>query len=307
MTVRAIKIKGEQISFLAHDDSAEQLITGTATGSTPTGWNLKVKGTAIYWVDNDGAERSKVGTLTGGSRAAGSITVHGEQLYYGDKDGDERLLSAITIVTVYPDLDGSVGHQETLSWADIVIAAGNQHNDTGALFIYLLEIYSATGSSWYRLGRSILVFDVSALVGETITGATLTVYANIKTDGLGISPDINLYSSDPASNTELANGDFDSFGTDPYCDTPIAYADWGTLGVPRNFILNTAGLAALQAAIDGDGFFKVGFRNANYDVAEELDPNNHAPAWSGDYKYSRLGCIPSEYGTSKPQLAISYS
>lgn len=94
MTVRAIKVKGEQVSFLAHADSAEQLLTGTATSETPTDWNFKVKGTYLYWVDNAGAERRALGTLTGNSRTAGSITVHGELLYYGDKTGAERSLSA---------------------------------------------------------------------------------------------------------------------------------------------------------------------------------------------------------------------
>jgi len=95
MTVRALKVKGEQVSFLAHDDSAEQLITGDTTGETPTGWNFKVKGTYLYWVDDDGAERRKEGTLTGESRAFGDTKVHDEELYYGDEDGNERTLSAV--------------------------------------------------------------------------------------------------------------------------------------------------------------------------------------------------------------------
>jgi len=101
MTVRKIKVKGEKLSFLAHADSAEQLIAGTATGETPTGWNLKVKGTYLYWVDNDGAERRKEGTLTGGSRTFGSIKVKGETLLFGDEDGNERSLSAVAIRYAY--------------------------------------------------------------------------------------------------------------------------------------------------------------------------------------------------------------
>lgn len=101
MTVRAIKVKGEQLSFLAHDDSAEQLITGTATGETPTGWNFKVKGTYIYWIDDDGAERRKEGTLTGNSRTKGDITVHGEDLYFGDDAGDERYVREVAVVTIW--------------------------------------------------------------------------------------------------------------------------------------------------------------------------------------------------------------
>lgn len=95
MTVRDIRIKGEQFSFLAHADSAEQLLIGTATGETPTGWNSKVKGPYLYWVDDDGAERRKEGTLTGESRSAGDKKVKGETLLYGDINGAERSLSAV--------------------------------------------------------------------------------------------------------------------------------------------------------------------------------------------------------------------
>lgn len=94
MTVRDIRIKGEQLRFLGHADETEQLITGTATGETPTGWNLKVKGTYVYWVDDDGAERRKEGTVTGNTGVAGTIKVKGTEIYYIDDDGDERSFSA---------------------------------------------------------------------------------------------------------------------------------------------------------------------------------------------------------------------
>lgn len=92
MTTRALKIKGEQVSFLAHADSAEQLLTGATTGETPTGWNFKAKGTYLYWVDDDGAERRAEGDLTGNSRAAGNTKVKGETLLYGDINDAERSL-----------------------------------------------------------------------------------------------------------------------------------------------------------------------------------------------------------------------
>jgi len=100
MTVRAVKVKGEQFSFLAHADSAEQLVTGAVTGETPTGWNFKVKGTYVHWVDDDGAERRKQGTLTGNSRTFGSKKVKGETIIYGDEDGNERSFAALAYVLV---------------------------------------------------------------------------------------------------------------------------------------------------------------------------------------------------------------
>jgi len=124
MTKGAIKVKGEQLSIMSNDD-AEQLITGTATGDTPTTWNLKVKGTYLYWVDNDGNERNVEGTLTGDTRIAGSITVHGTYLYYGDYNGNERYTSAEPIIvfmypvgvgseTNIPNLVGAATHWEAV-------------------------------------------------------------------------------------------------------------------------------------------------------------------------------------------------
>lgn len=92
MTDRAVKVKGEQLSYLAHADSSERLIAGTTTGETPTGWNFKVKGTYLYWVDDDGAERRAEGSPTGGTGTPGVIKVKGYEIYYNGDDGDERFL-----------------------------------------------------------------------------------------------------------------------------------------------------------------------------------------------------------------------
>lgn len=302
MTTRDLRIKGEQLRFLAHDDESEQLITGTATGETPTGWNFKIEDTYVYWVDNDGNERRKEGSLTGGSRAYRAITVHGELLYYGDINGDERSVSAAN--TFYPDahpestsVDGMVGHQSSgLSWADLIAAAGSIAEDDDATeYVIYIQSRSFLGS-WRYLYRSIFLFDVSALSGQTVTSATFRIKASLKSDLLGITPNVNLYSSAPATDTALVAGDFDSLGTTPYCDTPVEYADW-TNGEWIEFELNADGLAALQAAIDGDGIFKTGLRNANYDVAG-VEPN-----WNGAYQWSYLIGQFAD-GSSPPELIV---
>jgi len=296
MTTRAIKVKGEKLSFLAHADSAEQLITGTATGETPTTWNFKVKGTAIYWVDNDGAERHKEGTLTGGSLAAGVIKVHDDKLYYGDINGAERYVQAVEVFT--PSLDGYVGHDSSgLSWANLVAAAGNEADDTTAI-IWVMYIYSRSYlDSWDTIRRSIFLFDVSSLSGKTVTAAIFKIKASNKYDNLSISPDINLYESDPASTTELTGTDYATLGTTPYCDTPITYANW-TSGSWMEFTLNADGLTALQAAIDGDGIFKCGLRNANYDAS------GTPPTWTLPYRYSGMMASYSE-SANAPQLEVT--
>jgi len=156
MTTRAIKVKGEQFSFLAHADSAEQLVTGTLTGETPISWNLKVKGTYLYWVDDDGAERRKEGTLTGGSRAFGSVIVHGEDLYFGDIDGNERYVRAITTLEL-----GSLKD----TWITSSVTTYNGGSDKEGRVINYLAI--ATDAEMF------LAFDMSTLAGKTITSAIL--------------------------------------------------------------------------------------------------------------------------------------
>jgi hypothetical protein len=120
-------------------------------------------------------------------------------------------------------------------------------------------------------------------------------------DSLGIAPDLNIYSSNPASNTALVAGDFDSLGTTAFCDTPILFTNWGT-GY-NDFALNASGLAAISKT----GVSKFGLRNANYDVADELDPNNHDPSWSSDTT-SAVSPWYSEKGEGyQPKLVVTYT
>ena len=100
MTVRQVSIKGEQLRFLAHADSSEKLITGTATGDTGEAGIFKVKGTYIYWIDDDGNERRVQGTTTGSTGTAGVIKVKGDRVYYIDDDGDERYAGTIWAIDI---------------------------------------------------------------------------------------------------------------------------------------------------------------------------------------------------------------
>lgn len=158
MTVRAIKVKGEQLSFLAHADSAEQLVTGALTGETGGEYSnvkpLYIKGTYLHWIDMAGNERRKEGTLTGESRTKGNITVHGTYLYYGDDDGDERSLSVVTspetlrpngvgATTDISNVSGAATHWEAV---DEVVA------DDGDSYVY--QVATATKLDTYALPAS---------------------------------------------------------------------------------------------------------------------------------------------------------
>lgn len=215
-------------------------------------------------------------------------------------------------LTVYPDtnaagVDGQVGSEAvSSSWTTTVGDAGGYTNDTATNMGFFI-ISTSVDNEWNDLRRIIFVFDESDLAPGAVVSATqLSLYGSVKVDNLSITPDTNVYASAPASNVALVNGDFDSFGTTAL-STAITYTNWKiTDPFWNDFAFNAAGIVIVQAAADGDTVVKLGTRNANYDVAEELDPGNHAPNWT-----SELACYCNSYMTEqgagfKPKLVITY-
>jgi hypothetical protein len=155
---------------------------------------------------------------------------------------------------------------------------------------------------WHSIARSIFLFVTSSLTaGATISAAVKSLHGD-SGDTWSFSSwsphiDINIYSSNPASNTALANGDYASLGTTPFCDTPIGYAGWSTAGY-NDFALNAAGIAAINKT----GITKLGTRNANYDVA------NSAPTWASDAGDTMAAFNADRTGTANdPKLAVAYT
>jgi len=209
-------------------------------------------------------------------------------------------------MTFYPDahpestsVDGYVGdftsHQ---TWPDKVGAAGTQQNDDG-IYLLLYILADDWANTWTTLNRSILLFDTSALPDAcTVTAATLYLYGSRKVDNLGISPTLNLYSSNPASDNALVNQDYATLGSIPFCDTPITYAAFktGDPGDPNLFALNAAGLAAISKT----GITKLGLREASYDVPVNV------PAWISDAgSHFRLFSA-DKGGDYRPKLVVTY-
>ena len=207
-------------------------------------------------------------------------------------------------LTVYPDedpestsVDGYVYHQEiAASWATIVAGAGTTANDTISVGDYVIQYTNWDGQgSWQFIKRGIFLFDTSALTsGATISAAVMSLYGTGKTDESSTTPDINIYTSNPASNTAVVAGDYNSLGSVAQCDSVITYANWGTSGY-NNFTLNSTG----RGNVSKTSISKFGARNANYDVA-----NSEPGAYLGT---SGLKCYYADYGSYKPKLVVTYT
>lgn len=194
-------------------------------------------------------------------------------------------------------VDGSVLHAATLTWDGLHDAAGNDSSTQGTNDGRVYIASSSTQDKWSTMYRSILVFDTSAIPSSaTISSVILSLYGEAKSDGLSITPDINIYSAAPASSNDLAAGDFNSLGTTAYCDTAITYGNWSITG--RNtFTFNATG----KAAISKTGATAIGVRNANYDAADS------EPSWSSNVN-SYLRFYTSEAGEAyAPILTVTYT
>jgi hypothetical protein len=147
------------------------------------------------------------------------------------------------------------------------------------------------------------MFDASELPADiTLIQWVFYLWGNGKSDFLGIEPDMNIYDVTTVNETSLVPADYNTFGTTAYCDLPITYNNWQVENW-NTFISNSAGLAGLQTAYDASGIFKIGGRNANYDVAEV------APTWVSN-KNSDLDCYfadDTDVPGSSPKLVVTYA
>jgi len=200
-------------------------------------------------------------------------------------------------------VDGQV-YIWTLNQTWALLRAGIPDDDFGSLD-YLDDWWwngiTITGGAdedrWSELYRGIILFDTSSIPNDAeILNATLSLNGESKQDYLNITPNINIYSANPASNTGLTGTDFNTFGSNAFCDTPISYASWS--GSEWNdFVLNSAGIAAISKT----GITKIGVRNVNYDV------DAVAPAWSSGFPQSGLYFSSADNGIdTAPRLIVTW-
>lgn len=152
------------------------------------------------------------------------------------------------------------------SWA-VVIAAASKVTG-GMLHAVYVENYTPTPGNWSYNYRSQIKFDTSSLSGLIIISAKLKLRGYNKDDYAPYwTPNVNIYGSDYTYNGSL----------DVPFSSPIAYADWKTGGADNVFVLNAAGLAAINKI----GITMICTRNVNYDIAA-YDPKNIA-GYTGVY------------------------
>lgn len=208
-------------------------------------------------------------------------------------------------LTAYPNpnpetnsVDGWTAHYilTGASWATIQGGAGTDAGDSDNLGRVVIGSDTTT-NEWQYIYRFICLFLTSTIgASSTINSGTLSLDSySTNTDGLSILPNINVYSSSPASNTALAAGDYDSLGSTAF-STAIAWGSWGL--AYNNFTLNAAGLSNISKT----DVSKFGARNANYDVA------NIEPTWSS-FQQSNFNITSAEAtGTSTdPKLVVNYT
>ncbi len=209
--------------------------------------------------------------------------------------------------TYYPDanpettsVDGYLQNgSDEQTWATIHDGAGS-YSDASVAENYLVTIYcSDVSATWYYINRSVFLFDTSALPDTaSISAAILSLYGSGVVDtSSGWTKNINIYSSNPASNVALSDSDFSytRFGTTVFA-TAIPFSNWSITGY-NDFTLNTSGIVAISTI----GVSKFGLRDANYDAA------NTNPGASQGYHYKVKGYFSEQGAGYKPKLVVTYT
>ena len=226
----------------------------------------------------------------------------------------DRMVPALSFgfstLTAYPDpnpesttVDGYAGQNYSVgsgvSWATITGAAGSASNDANSSGLLIRITSDNVSDKWIQLERTILLFNTSSLgASAEVTAATLSVKGSGKSDSAtAITPDVNIYTSAPASDTAVASGDFDSLGSVAQSDGVIAYADYSITNY-NDFVLNATGLGNISLT----GISKFGARNANYDVA------SLSPTWSSLVSHTLSIINADTAGTSSdPKIVVTYT
>jgi len=213
-----------------------------------------------------------------------------------------------TTTTVYPDpnpetttVDGKCrdASADNRSWATVRNAAGSDKDDSSAFESGVQIGAGTTSNTWEYIARGFFLYDTSSIPDtDMVDSATLSLYGHAKSDTLGSTPNINIYTSNPASNTALVASDYATVGDTAQCDTAVTYAGWSSAAY-NDFAFNATGLGNISKT----GVSKFSSRNASYDVA------NSAPTWASSNPFSNIQVEMAETAstTKDPKLVVIHS
>lgn len=209
-------------------------------------------------------------------------------------------------LTVYPDahpetstVDGEVNRTNTggESWSTLRAGAGTHAYPSGDYLNIIINAHS-TSNNFIQLSRFISLFDTSSLTsGATISSAVLSIYVSYKVDSLSCTPNIDVYTSNPASNTDLVTSDFANVGSTSQTGSPLAYSSI-TTSAYNELTLDSTG----RGNINKTGISKFGIRNANYDVS------GTTPSWvSSVYSLIQFRGVETSGTSNDPKLVVTYT
>ena len=182
------------------------------------------------------------------------------------------------------------------TWATIIAGAGTSSSNTESFYIYITA--TATTDQWSQLVKAIVLFVTSPIPDtDDVNSVVLSVFGEAKADLGGLAPNVDIYTSTPASTSSLVAADFQQIGSVSQTGSPITYANF-TTGTYNDFTFNATG----RGNINKTGISPFGLRNANYDVAAV------APAWSSLRTANVTGYSADVAGTSSdPKLVVVHS
>jgi hypothetical protein len=239
-----------------------------------SGFKLKLG----YYAVNDDTEFISAAAF---SEADYPLTVSDSATFYPDADPETSTV------------DGYPYHTQATDWATLKAGAGSAADDSSTSAWAALR--TTTSPNFYRIYRAIFLFSVSLPTGAVISAATFSVYKKSSVDDNNCAPTLNVYASNPASNTALVASDFTSLGSTKLCNTDITYA--GFAAGYNDFVLNATGLAAIPVS----GIAKLGLRESTY------DGGSSTPTWYAASVTSGFNPYTAEQGSGyKPKLVIEY-
>jgi hypothetical protein len=185
----------------------------------------------------------------------------------------------------------------TEPWATIIAGAGTYADPTGGVNTTMGFAASETSGGWTWHCRSFYLFNTATIGTDIINSATLSIVGQGRSDsGTAVTPNVDIYTATPASNTNLVATDYGQVGSTSQTGSPVAYAsltsDSSTF---VDFTFNATGIGNINKS----GISKFAARNANYDVAAT------APTWSsGSEHYWNTLAADTVGSSSDPKLVV---